>query len=199
MPKTDPRVEGYIQRAPPFARPLLTHFRHVVHDACPGVEETIKWGSPFFLHHGILCGMAAFKQHCAVTFWKGSLLFPPDAPGRKTAMGQLGRLTTLSDFPPASRLRTLIHQAMVLNETGQPRAPRTKVTKQPLSTPPALARALKASAGAQATWKALSPSHRREYAEWITEAKRDETRARRVATAIEWLEAGKSRNWKYQR
>lgn len=198
MATRDPRVDAYIGKAAAFAQPLLTHFRKQVHAACPAVEETIKWGAPHFVHKGNLCGMAAFKQHCAFNFWKGSLLFPEGAAKRGEAMGQLGRVTTLRDFPPAATLRKLIREAARLNEEGV-RPARAKQPRAPLPEPPDLTQALRKNAAARKTWQGFAPSHRREYIEWLTEARREDTRARRLATTLEWLAQGKQRNWKYQR
>ncbi len=199
MTGRDPRVDAYIRKAAPFAQPLLTHFRAEVHRTCPAVTETIKWGAPHFVYEGNLCHMAAFKQHCAFGFWKGSLLLPEDDPKRAEAMGHLGRVTSLRDFPSVSRLRALIRNAMRLNEQGVKPVRRARAPKPPVVEPPDLKRALRAAPDAQKTWAAFAPSHRREYIEWINEAKREETRNKRVATTLEWLAEGKSRNWKYQR
>jgi len=198
MPKKDPRVDAYIAGAPDFAKPILTHIRAVVHAACPEVEETLKWRMPSFLYRGILCGMAAFKQHCTFGFWKGALIV--DANGRRAdeAMGQFGRLTSVKDLPAKKVLSAYIHKAMELNESGvtSPKPKKAKAKKE-LAVPPDLAAALKKNAKARATFEGFSPSHKREYIEWITEAKREETREKRLATTIEWLTAGKPRNWKY--
>lgn len=198
MATRDPRVDAYIRKAAPFAQPLLTHFREQVHAACPAAEETIKWGMPHFVYHGNLCGMAAFKQHCAFNFWKGSLLFPKSDPKRSDAMGQLGRVTARKDLPPAATLRQLIREAARLNEDGV-RPARARQPRAPLPEPPELRQALRKHPAARRTWEAFAPSHRREYIEWLNEAKREDTRARRLATTLEWLAEGKQRNWKYQR
>jgi uncharacterized protein YdeI (YjbR/CyaY-like superfamily) len=195
----DPRIDTYITRAQPFARPILERVRAAVHRACPTVEETLKWGHPAFMYHGLLCGMAAFKGHCAINFWKGRLLFPKDDPRSDEAMGQLGRLTTLKDLPSSAALQALLKHAMRLNEDGVAVPKRRTPKRPPLAEPDDLVRALKQSAAARRTWEGFAPSHRREYVEWITEAKRDETRARRLATTITWLEEGKRINWKYER
>lgn len=198
MSNRDPRVDAYIRKAADFAQPLLTHFREQVHAVCPAVEETIKWGVPHFVYHGNLCGMAAFKQHCAFNFWKGSLLFPKSDTKQGEAMGHLGRVTTLRDLPPAATLRKVLREAARLNEQGV-RPVRSRKPRAPLPEPPDLRKALKTNAAARKVWAAFAPSHRREYIEWLTEAKRDATRARRLATTLEWLAQGKQRNWKYQR
>jgi hypothetical protein len=199
MPTHDPRVDAYIEKSAAFAQPILRHLREVVHAASPKIEETIKWGFPHFEYHGLLCNMAAFKQHASFGFWKGKQLDGVGAAGVHTdAMGQFGRLTTLADVPSRKVLTGLIRAAMLLNEPGavvSPRASRTP--KAEFEVPEALAIALRTNAKARRTFDMFPPSHRRDYCEWIDEAKREETRTRRIATAMEWLAEGKSRNWKY--
>jgi len=196
MGSTDPRVDAYIANAEPFARPILAHIRTSVHAGCPEVEETIKWSFPHFTYKGMLCSMASFKEHCSFGFWKGSLLDVP--PG--TSMSQFGRITSLDDLPRSKELVSLVRRAALMNDDGvkMPR-PKRPVKKAPPRAPADLQKALRARARAQTAFRALSPSHRREYIEWITEAKTDATRRRRIATTIEWLTQGQSRNWKYER
>ena len=198
MGKRDPRVDAYIAKSAEFARPILEHLREVVHGACPEVEETLKWGMPHFVHQGILCHMAAFKAHCAFGFYKSALLFG-DTPKQKEAMGDMGRITSVADLPPKKELVRLVRAARKLNEEGTA-APRTKTApKPPVALPGDLAAVLESNAKARATFEGFPPGHRRENVEWITEAKQDATRQRRLAQAIEWMAEGKSRNWKYER
>jgi uncharacterized protein YdeI (YjbR/CyaY-like superfamily) len=198
MGTRDPRVDAYIKKAAPFAQPILTEFREIVHDACPAVEETMKWSFPHFDYKGVMCSMAAFKQHAAFGFWKGELVLGRDRAA--DAMGHFGRITKRSDLPSKSVLAGYVKKAAALNDQGvkAPRAVR-KAAPTTVTVPAVLAKALKADRKAQAGFAALSPSHKREYIEWITDAKSDETRARRLAQAIEWMAQGKSRNWKYER
>lgn len=200
MGARDPRVDAYIEAAADFARPILAHLRTVVHAACPGVVETIKWGFPHFEHGGILCSMASFREHCAFGFWKGSLVLGAAASGEQ-AMGQFGRIRSLADLPPDETLRGYVAEAARLNAAGvrPPRGPRKREPGAAVVVPDALARALEAQPAAAAAFAAFSPSQRREYADWVAEAKTDATRARRVATAVEWIAEGKQRNWKYER
>ena len=198
MGKRDPRVDAYIARSAEFAKPILEHLREVVHGACPDAEETMKWGMPHFVHMGILCHMASFKAHCAFGFYKSALLFG-DPPKQKGAMGDMGRITSVVDLPPKRELVRLVRAARRLNEEGIA-APRTATApKPPVELPGDLAAALEASGKARATFAAFPPSHQREYVEWITGAKQDATRQRRLAQAIEWMAEGKPRNWKYER
>jgi len=195
MPGRDPRVDAYIAKSADFARPILTHLREVVHAACPQCEETLKWGMPTFMHHGILCGIAAFKQHCTFGFWKHKLVV---GAGRyDEAMGQFGCITKVADLPSKKILSGYIKKAMQLNEEGVsvPRAIGGR--RPPPRTPGDLAAALKKNAKAAATYKTFSPSAKREYVDWITEAKTDATRLKRLTTAVEWMAEGKQRNWKY--
>jgi uncharacterized protein YdeI (YjbR/CyaY-like superfamily) len=200
MPATDPRVDAYISKSAEFARPILTHLRKQIHAACPDVEETMKWSFPHFTYQGLLCSMAAFKQHCAFGFWhKGMAEVLGANDQRGDAMGNMGRITSIRDLPPKAALTKWIKQAMTLNESGVKAPARPVKEKKPLRVPADLQAALQKHKQAQATFRAMSPSHKREYVEWITEAKRAETRERRLKTALEWLAEGKSRNWKYER
>jgi uncharacterized protein YdeI (YjbR/CyaY-like superfamily) len=199
MGTRDARVDAYIAKSAEFARPILEHLREVVHAACPDVVETMKWSRPHFDYKGAFCGMSAFKEHCAFGFWKGSLIVPKSG-GDESAMGQFGRITKVTDLPSKKVLTGYIKQAMKLNDEGVPAPNRmkSKAPKPALAVPDDLTSALAANHAARATFEKFSPSNRREYVEWITEAKTEATRTRRLETAIEWMAEGKSRNWKYQ-
>jgi uncharacterized protein YdeI (YjbR/CyaY-like superfamily) len=193
----DPRIDAYIARAQPFARPILEHVRERVHVVVPDVEETLKWSAPSFTVGGkILLVMAAFKQHAALNFWRGQELRGDDA--NAGAMGQFGKLTALADLPGDAALDRLIRDAAAL--AGSAPAPR-KVKHQPKPPPgmhPEFAAALAKAPQAKATLESFPPSAQRDYLEWVAEAKQDATRAKRIATAVEWLSEGKRRHWKYQ-
>jgi len=196
---TDPRIDAYIARAAPFAQPILKHLRAQVHDACPEIEETVKWQSPSFTYKGkLLCGMAAFKAHCTFGFWNGALV-TKGAEMPSDAMGQFGRITALNDLPPALTMKQYLKAAMQLVDKGVTRPRPVAARKPPLRIPADLKQALAANRRAAATFETLPPSHKREYIEWITEAKTAPTRERRLATTLQWLEEGKHRNWKYDR
>jgi hypothetical protein len=187
-------------RSAPFAKPILSYIRKAVHAGCPAVEETMKWRFPHFVYKGMLCSMASFKEHCAFGFWKGPLL-GHDGPGAKSseAMGQFGRITSVDDLPGSRQLVALVRKAAALNDQGV-KVPRKKSAAKPPPTAPAdFMKALRLNARALAAFNAFSASHKREYIEWITEAKSHGTRQRRMATAVGWLSEGKSRNWKYER
>lgn len=199
MGRRDPRIDAYIAKAAPFAQPILQRIRDVVHEACPEVEETMKWSMPTFVYAGgILAGMAAFKQHASFGYWKHALVMGEGA--QRDGMGSYGKMATLKDVPSKRRLVADIRRAMQLNEAGvkTPGPRKTAAPKPPPETPPDLLAALAKNRKARTTFEALAPSHRREYVEWITEARRDETRARRLAQTVEWLAEGKRRNWKYE-
>lgn len=197
MGTRDPRVDAYIAKSAPFARPILSHIREVVHAGCPDVEEAMKWSFPHFMYKGMLCSMASFKQHCAFGFWKGSLLKDGSMPA-KDAMGQYGRITSLADLPDATRLLRLVKQAAALNDEGAKVARTPKVTRgKTVKTPAYFIAAVRKNKKALATYEAFSPSHKREYVEWVTEAKAETTRKRRLETAVTWMAQGKGRNWKY--
>ena len=194
MATKDRRIDAYIKRAAPFARPILKHLRKIVQIGCPDVEETIKWNSPFFEHKGIICFMAAFKGHCAFGFWKGSLIFGAN---NKGAMGHFGRIRSISDLPNAKTLAAYVRKAAELNEGGVRKSRPRSRAKQKLSVPIDLKAALQKNSKAQKTFENFSYSRKKEYVNWITDAKRDETRKRRLQTAIQWLAQGKPQNWKY--
>jgi hypothetical protein len=199
MPTTDPRVHAYIAQSAEFARPILRHLRRLVHAACPDVVETMKWRFPHFDYRGSLCGMAAFKEHCSFGLWKGELILgrgPGGADGK--GMGHFGRIKSLADLPAEQDLLGYLREAVRLNDEGIKKPVVARQGGRPrLTVPDDLAAALERNPKAQTTFHGLSPSHRREYIEWITEAKRPETRQKRLATTLEWLEQGKLRNWKH--
>ena len=194
------RVDAYIARAAEFAQPILSHVRALVHAGCPGVTETIKWGFPHFEYKGVLCSMAAFKAHAAFGFWHGEMraMTQPPSDG-DAAMGQFGRITTLEDLPGDAALKALIRKAAALNDGGvKPARAAGPKPKAPLQVPADLTAALRRKRGALANFNAMSPSHQREYIEWLIDAKRAETRSKRLATAVEWISEGKSKEWKYR-
>ncbi len=204
MPNQDPRIDAYIAKAADFAKPILTHIRRLVHKACPGVTETVKWGMPFFEYNGtILCNIAAFKQHCAFGFWNASLMKDPEGIMQvkdRTAMGHFDRISSQKDLPSDKVMIAYIKESASLIEKGVKKpAPPKKKAAAPLPVPAELVAALKKNKKAQAAFDAFSPSHRKEYIEWIIDAKTEATREKRLATTIEWLTEGKSRMWKYQK
>lgn len=199
MPTTDPRVDAYIAKSADFAKPILTRVREMVHEACPDVQETIKWGAPFFDYKGqMMCAIAAFKQHCALIFWKASLIdgLPPN--GDKSR-GSFGRITSMSELPTRKQFNGFIKAAMALNDAGVTVKRPKAGTKPEAKVPKELAAALAKNKKATAAFGKFPPGQRREYCDWITEAKREETKTKRVAQAVEWIAEGKTRNWKYQR
>ncbi|KAF0143131.1 MAG: hypothetical protein FD122_89 [Stygiobacter sp.] len=201
MGKKDPRVDAYIAKSQEFAKPILEHFRELVHKACPDVEETIKWGFASFDYKGPYCSMASFKQHCAIGFWKATLMKDTKLIANaksESAMGHLGRITSLKDLPKDKELIAYLKEAAKLNADGVklPAKPKSKKPKE-LVIPDYFTKALKKNKKSLETFNNFSYSNKREYVEWITEAKTEETRNKRIATAIEWLAEGKVRNWKY--
>jgi uncharacterized protein YdeI (YjbR/CyaY-like superfamily) len=192
----DPRIDAYISKAQTFAQPILEHVRERVHATAPEAEETLKWSMPSFTLDGrILLGMAAFKAHAVVGFWRGKELGIEAEDG---SMGQFGKLTSIDDLPPDAELDRLIREAAELAKTAP--APR-KVKHAPKAEPtmhPDFAKALSASPKAKTVLDGFPPSAQRDYLEWISEAKQDSTREKRIATAVEWLSEGKRRHWKYQ-
>lgn len=201
MPNMTPEVDAYIRKAPEYSRPILVKLRQLFHKACPQIEEKLKWGVPSFEYKGMVGGMAAFKKHLTYGFWKSQLMKDPAgilADGKGGAMSG-GKVTSVAGLPPDKVLIAYIKEAVKLNEDGV-KLERPKVArkdKNAMKAPADLLAALKKSKKAMAAFDAFSYSHRKEYVEWITEAKQEATRIRRIATAVEWLAEGKPMNWKY--
>jgi hypothetical protein len=199
MGQRDPRIDGYIAKAQPFARPILERIRRAVHAGCPDVVETIKWSMPAFEYKGPLVGMAAFKAHCALAFWKASLMKTIPKDRGVDAMGEFGRLESLDDTPTQAQLVKMVKEAAALNDAGVKVKREPKAPKKPLEAPSYMLAAIKKNKKAQATFEEFSPSARRDYIEWVTEAKTEATRDKRLETAVQWISEGKIRNWKYVR
>jgi len=202
QPNTDPRIDAYIEKSAPFAKPILQHIRTLVHQTIPNVTEAIKWGMPFFEYKGIICNMAAFKNHCSLGFFKaGQMKSAAELQtNNEEGMGHLGKITSLQYLPPDEVLIGYIKEAAALNEAGVKKATPKKTTeKKEVAIPDEVTKALETNAIAKNIFNNFPYSHKKEYVEWITEAKTEATRNKRIATMLEWLEEGKSRNWKYER
>ena len=194
---TDPRVDAYIERQAEFAKPILNTLRQRVHAACPSCEETLKWSMPTFMYKGsILAGMAAFKAHATFGFWQRDGVMD-DKSRQNEAMGSFGRITSLGDLPDEASFGGMVAKAMALIDSGA-KAPRAVTTKPVPEMPADMNEALEGNAAARAAFDGFPPSGRREYIEWVVEAKRPETRAKRLAQAVEWMAEGKRRHWKYE-
>jgi uncharacterized protein YdeI (YjbR/CyaY-like superfamily) len=193
----DDRIDAYIARQADFARPILEWLRAMVHAACPDVEETLKWSAPAFMYKGKqLAMMAAFKAHATFGFWHGKLVVG-EGQAQQNAMGQFGRLASVADLPEEEVFVALVRKAMGLIDAGV-KPVRDKTARPVLQTPDDLRAALDANAAAAATFDGFPPGARRDYVEWVVDAKRPETRAKRIAQAVEWMAEGKKRNWKYE-
>ncbi|MBS4029415.1 MAG: YdeI/OmpD-associated family protein [Ignavibacteriales bacterium] len=201
----DKRIDAYITRSADFAKPILKHLREIVHKGCPEIVETIKWGMPSFDYKGPFCSMAAFKEHAVFGFWKYVLMNDPKnyLGERKNrggeAMGNLGRITSLKDLPPDKVIIDFIKQAKKFNDDGIKLPAKPKKEKVELVIPDYFINALKKNKKALTVFENFSYSHKKDYLEWVTEAKTEETRNKRIATAVEWISEGKGRNWKYER
>ncbi|PYK69144.1 MAG: hypothetical protein DME45_03685 [Verrucomicrobia bacterium] len=198
MAKKDPRIDAYIAEAAPFAQPILRHLRKLVHTACPEVQETMKWRIPHFDYHGIMLGMAAFKEHCSIGFWKGQLILGKRA-GSDGGMGHFGKVTSLKDVPSDKRFIEYVRKAAALNKQGikKPADLKPRSARPELTIPEYFRTALRKNKKAAATFAGFSYTNKKEYLDWLTEAKREETRAKRLKNTIDWLAEGKPRNWKY--
>jgi uncharacterized protein YdeI (YjbR/CyaY-like superfamily) len=198
MATNDARIDAFIEKAPPFAQPILAHLRARIVANCPEIQETLKWGMPAFVYRGkILASMAAFKAHATFGFWHGALVTGQSVEG---AMGSFGRLTSVSDLPVAAQLDTMIRKAVQLIDDNVPtqRQKREAAVRPAPLVPPAFQLALDANPAAAASFVGFPPGQQREYVDWIAEAKREETQAKRIGQAVEWLAQGKRRNWKYE-
>lgn len=202
-------VDAYIAKAAPFAQPVLEHLRQVLHEGAPGVVETTKWSMPFFEYAGpsgkpvILANMAAFKAHCSFGLWGAELAKEMRVDGVVAggSMGSFGKLVSVKDLPPKKQLVGYVREAARRIAEGERTKAwsRPKVVKAEVPVPAALSAALKKNKTASKQFEAMSPSCRREYSEWIAEAKREETQEKRVAQAVEWIAEGKGRNWRYEK
>ena len=201
MGKKDKRVDAYIAKSAPFAQPILNHLRELVHKACPDVEETIKWSFAFFDYKGPLCSMAAFKEHCAFGFWKAALLKDAEKmkDNQQNAMGHAGKIKSVADLPADKVILGWIKEAAKLNDEGAKLPPRKKTEKKDLVIPEYFMQPLGKNKKAVTVFEKFSPSHKKEYVQWVIEAKAEETRNRRMGKAIEMIAEGKGRNWKYER
>jgi uncharacterized protein YdeI (YjbR/CyaY-like superfamily) len=189
----DPRIDAYVAKAQPFAQPLLTRIRAAIHAAAPGLDETIKWGMPFFVKDGVIVAhMAGFKAHCAIGVWNA------DMERVEGAMGSFGRIESAADLPPETELAAAIRARVAAIDSGETRAVAKRAPKPELPEPAELKAALDANPAARAAFAAFPPSHRREYIEWITGAKQAATRMRRLEQAVALIAEGKPQNWKYR-
>lgn len=200
MGKRIEKIDAYIENSADFAKPILTHLRELVHKACPDVEEKWKWSFPNFDYKGPFCSMAAFKQHASFGFWKASLMKDSNKilNAKNEAMGQMGRITSLADLPPDDVMIAYIKEAKELNDKGIKLPSKPKSDKKELVIPDYFTTALEENAAAQEAFENFSYSHKKEYIEWLVEAKTEETRNKRLTKALEMMSEGKSRHWKYQ-
>jgi uncharacterized protein YdeI (YjbR/CyaY-like superfamily) len=201
MPKKDERIDKYIEKSQPFAKPILLHIRELVYQACPDIEETMKWSMPHFDYKGMMCSMASFKEHCSFGFWKASLMSDTEklfSIGDRDGMGHFGKISSLADLPTDAVMLAYIREACKLNDDDVKLPSKPKKEAKELVIPPVLLEALAKNEAASATFEAFPYSSKKEYVEWISDAKSDSTRDKRLATTIEWLAEGKRRNWKYE-
>lgn len=199
--KTSTQIDAYILKAQPFAQPILNHLRALVHHACPDVVETMKWSMPHFDYKGAMCHMASFKHHASFGFWKAPLMKDAvlmENAAKENSMGHLGRITSLKDLPSDKKIISYIKEAMKLNDAGV-KVDRKLAVKKELVVPDYFMAALKKNLLAKETFDAFTVSCKREYVDWITDAKTEATRIKRMTQALEWMQEGKKRNWKYEK
>ena len=204
MPK-DKRIDAYIAKSQPFAQPILKRLRELIHKGNPEVQETIKWGMPSFDYKGPFCSFAAVKQHAVFGFWKYKLSKGPNGYLGEifnkggTSMGNLGRMTGIKDLPPDKYVIDFVKQAKKLNDDNVKMPPRAVKPKKDLVVPSYFTASLKKNKKAFSHFENFSPSAKRDYVEWIADAKSDATRDSRMKLAVQWMSEGKRRNWKYER
>jgi uncharacterized protein YdeI (YjbR/CyaY-like superfamily) len=201
MGTRDKRIDAYIAKSADFAQPILRELREIVHEGCPAVEETMKWSFPHFMYKGMLCSMASFKEHCAFGFWKAGLIIDGKENKPVDGMGHFGRITSRKDLPAKRVLLGYVKKAVQLNDDGvkNPARPKPQTGKKDLKIPDYFLASLKKNKKALTVFEGFPYSKKKDYVDWVTEAKTEETRERRLATSVEWLSQGKSRNWKYER
>ncbi len=201
MGTRDKRIDAYIAKSADFAQPILRELREVIHEGCPEVEETMKWSFPHFMYKGMLCSMASFKEHCAFGFWKGSLIVNGKENKAVDGMGQFGRISSLKELPAKRVLLGYIKKAVQLNDEGvkAPAWSKPKTGNKDLKVPDYFLASVKKNKKALTAFEGFPYSKKKEYVDWVTEAKTEETRERRLETSVEWLAEGKSRNWKYEK
>ncbi len=200
--KKNKLVDEYINKVQPFAKPVLVHLRQLVHDTCPDIEEKIKWGMPSFEYKGMMCGFASFKQHCTFMFWKAALMKDSilmENAKSETSMGHLGRITSLKDLPSDKKIIGYIKEAMKLNDDGVKLVKAKPVKAKDIVIPVEILSSIKKNKKAFVTFEAFSASNKKEYLEWIAEAKTEATKQKRLLQAVEWMAEGKPRNWKYMK
>lgn len=202
MEKHSPKVDEYIEKSPDFAKPILNYLRETIHEVCPDAEEAIKWKFPTFMYKGkILCSMTSFKQYCSLGFWlhgEMKTLQEIDSTAEKSSMFSLGKLTKMEDLPSKPQLKKAILEAMELTEMGVTMK-RAAPTKTETEVPDYFKEALQQNEKALEVFENKSPSFRKEYIMWITEAKTEATRNKRMEQSLEWIAEGKGRNWKYEK
>jgi uncharacterized protein YdeI (YjbR/CyaY-like superfamily) len=195
MGKKDKAIDAYISKSADFAKPILIHVRELMHKVCPDVQEKIRWGFPNFDYKDqTMCIMAAFKQHCTIGFWKSSLI-----KGLEKTLGKRTRITSMKDLPPDNQLSGFIKEAMKINDQGIKVSKTRSIEKKELIIPDYFTKALSKNKKALKIFESSSYSFKKEYIDWITEAKTEETRDKRMISALEWIAEGKGRNWKYER
>ncbi len=197
MGSRDKRIDAYIAKSGAFARPMMIVLRDIVHATCPEVVETIKWSRPAFDSNGIMCGMDGFKAHMAFRFWLRAELVTQGADAK--TIDQLERMESIKDLPPKSKVAACIKRAMKLNAAGVKLSRPVSKAPKAVSVPAALAAALAKKPKAKKAFDAMSLSGQREYAEWVSGAKREETKVSRIEKTVAQVLEGKALNWRYER
>ncbi len=196
--KKDLAVDKYIKDAAVFAKPILSHLRKVVREACPQAQEEIKWRQPFYTYNGkIVCGMGTFKAHCKFWIWNWPTISKSKTQKTKDAMKGLLHIYKVSDLPNVKLIQSLLKESLELRQPGAKPIKRKPLKKKPpVKTPSDLMLALKANPKALRNFQAFSESVKRHYVDWILEAKTEDTRERRIEKSIDAIAMGKTQHWK---
>jgi uncharacterized protein YdeI (YjbR/CyaY-like superfamily) len=200
MGKYDPRVDDYIAKSPAYAQPIMKHIRGLIHQAVPNIVEVIKWAHPHFEYKGPAFSIGAFKEHLGLNFWKSKLMDDPEGLFKYDgSAGSMGKIKSLADLPEDDILMAYFMLAADLNEQGvKATTPKTAPEKKQLIIPDDLIAAFKNDTTAMQHFEQFNYSAKKEYVDWLAEAKTTETRQKRLKTIMEWVAEGKTRYWKYK-
>lgn len=186
------QIDEYIAGKEAWARPFLTKLRQLVLTANPKMEQEWKWKAPAFTHHGIVCLLWGFKAHVSLTFSDGNLLDDPNQVFDDCGGNEHNRALKLraGDTIPEKQIVAWVKSACEINEKGlKPKAKQAAPKAKAVTVSADFDKALKKNKAVKEFFDSLSPSCKRAYTEWVDEAKREETKLKRIAKGIEALKA----------
>ncbi|MCB0792148.1 MAG: DUF1801 domain-containing protein [Flavobacteriales bacterium] len=196
------RINSHIAEQDEWKRRLMVRLRQLIHQVDPGIEETWRWNGPHFDRNGIMLGMSAHKTCVSIWFHKGALLKDPrrlfEPLEKDEAKGMRVYKLKESDAIDEKAFTELVKQAVKLNEDGV-KLSEAKPARKTLVVPPELESVLKKDQHAMTNWEGFSYSKKKDYIEWVTDAKREETRKRRIAQAFQLIRDGLALNERYEK